>query len=137
MQGSVNERISEIFRISGSRNVNQWATRMGIAPTSLGDLLRKKTEPKYGTLLKILQDNPSISAEWLMRGDGPVYLQSEQGNLMDKNVCSEKNALFGTTTTSDGTEILRRLMNQIDGLQSELSALRKQNEMLTNKLLNA
>lgn len=84
MEETVNERIRLVMENFGYRSVRAFATKIGIAPTSLNDVIRKGAEPKFSTLSKLLVAEPLLSAEWLLRGDGKMMLSGEEvpGDLL-------------------------------------------------------
>lgn len=53
MKTTVNERITQIISQFGYKSKRSFAEKIGIAQTSLNDILRG-AEPKYSTLYKIL-----------------------------------------------------------------------------------
>lgn len=59
MKTTVNERITQIISQFGYKSKRSFAEKIGIAQTSLNDILRG-AEPKYSTLYKILEaEKPS------------------------------------------------------------------------------
>lgn len=54
MKTTVNERITQIISQFGYKGKRSFAEKIGIAQTSLNDILRG-AEPKYSTLYKILE----------------------------------------------------------------------------------
>lgn len=51
-----------------------FADKIGIAPTSLQNILSKTSTPNSKILYKFLQSYPNVSAEWLLRGIEPMLL---------------------------------------------------------------
>ncbi len=99
MENTINERIKYVMEIFGYRSVRAFATRIGIAPTSLNDVIRNGAEPKFSTLSKILEAETSLSAEWLLRGKGPVQMIPIEHSHY---------------------EILQRLANRVDRLTQDV-----------------
>lgn len=79
METTVNERITQIISQFGYKSKRSFAEKIGIAQTSLNDILRG-AEPKYSTLYKILEAEPLVSSEWLLRGEGEM-LKSQPTSL--------------------------------------------------------
>lgn len=71
MKTTVNERITQIISQFGYKSKRSFAEKIGIAQTSLNDILRG-AEPKYSTLYKILEAEPLVPSEWLLRGEGEM-----------------------------------------------------------------
>ena len=76
MDSSVNERINQLYKDSRERSIRSYAIKIGVAPTTLNECI-KGSEPRFSILSSILTGNPSISAEWLMRGTGNMYKNEE------------------------------------------------------------
>lgn len=71
MENTVNDRIKLLFERSGEKSIRQYAIKIGVAPTTLNECI-KGAEPRYGLVRKILDSEPSISTEWLLRGEGEM-----------------------------------------------------------------
>ena len=59
---------------SKSYTVNSFANEIGIAQTTLSTYFTKNRYPAYETIHAILHTFPDVSAEWLMRGEGEMYI---------------------------------------------------------------
>ena len=77
MVSTINERISIIISELGYRSVRQFANKIGIAQTSLNDVVKKNAEPKFSTIDKILKAEPSISPDWLLTGKGEMLKKED------------------------------------------------------------
>lgn len=55
-----------------------FALKCGIAQNTLSRQLSGAREVSLTTISAVLENNPEISAEWLMRGKGEMLLTSEQ-----------------------------------------------------------
>lgn len=120
MEQSVNERINMIIREYDYKSVNQLANKIGVARTSLNDIVKNNAEPKYSTLLKILEAEPSISAEWLLRGEGEMKKQSSE-------IVSEDNIKIDINMDSKDV-VIKALTEKIQRLESENAELRRKYE---------
>jgi len=133
MEDSVNDRIRAIFKQSDCKSMRSWGVKIGIAQTSLNSLLTGDTEPKYSTLHKILLVEKNISSEWLMRGVGPMYLQSGDSTTINIQKGGSNNNIASGGASVQGTSVDPDMINR---LLNEMQALREQNIKLTNKLLD-
>lgn len=82
MESTINERIALIISEFKYKSKRSFAERIGLAQTSLNDVLRG-AEPKFSTLNKILKAEPLISSEWLLTGDGPMLKDSSSNSNVD------------------------------------------------------
>lgn len=80
MESTINERIALIISEFKYKSKRSFAERIGLAQTSLNDVLRG-AEPKFSTLNKILKAEPLISPEWLLTGDGPMLKDNATSNV--------------------------------------------------------
>lgn len=68
-----------ILRIKGlikekGMTVNSFSKEIGIGQVTLNNYIRLNRYPAYETLHAILTRFPDVSAEWLMRGEGPMFV---------------------------------------------------------------
>lgn len=79
MKNTINQRIKEIIDLSG-KTINAYAMEIGVSQPSLKACVDGDNNPRFDTLQKILKGNPMISAEWLMRGIGDMFLSGDVKN---------------------------------------------------------
>lgn len=94
MNNVVNERIKCLFLRSGERSVRSYALKLGIAPTTLNECI-KGAEPRFSLLKAILDGEPSISAEWLLRGVGDMEIVNRSKDVIVEELQAEINMLKG------------------------------------------
>lgn len=71
MNSTINQRVETLYKLSKVKSIRQYALKLGISPTTLNQCI-KGTEPRHSLLLSILNGEPTISAEWLITGRGPM-----------------------------------------------------------------
>lgn len=71
MDKSINERIKQLATANGG-NVSRFAAKIGVSQPTLSSVVKGEYSPSFDTLDKILHLYPNLSAEWLMRGEGPM-----------------------------------------------------------------
>lgn len=105
MGETITERLAILVANSEHRSRRAFAQAAGLNEVSFNDNLRKGTEPRYNTLLAILTAYPKVSAEWLMRGKGDMFLPDEADvEAMER----DEAATEGDGLSSDITEQLRQ-----------------------------
>lgn len=67
------QRIKDLIDAKGL-SVNSFAKTIGIAQTTLNTYFKLNRYPAYETLHAILHTFPDVSAEWLMRGEGDMFV---------------------------------------------------------------
>lgn len=133
MDKFVNERISEIISKFEYKSRRAFAEKIGIAPTSLNDILNG-AEPKFSTLYRILSVEPFISAEWLMRGEGSMLKDPSQsiGDISGSTVVGNNVHGSGNNITNNSElaalqqqylEMLKKRDEQIDRLTAVIERL--------------
>lgn len=134
MDKFVNERISEIISKFEYKSRRAFAEKIGIAPTSLNDILNG-AEPKFSTLYRILSVEPFISAEWLMRGEGPMLRSDPSqsiGDIIGSTAVGNNVHGSGNNITSHAElaalqqqylEMLKKRDEQIDRLTAVIERL--------------
>lgn len=67
------QRIKELIK-EKELTVNSFSKEIGIGQVTLNNYIRLNRYPAYETLHAILTRFPDVSAEWLMRGEGPMFV---------------------------------------------------------------
>lgn len=94
MDKTVNERVKAVFEKSGERSIRSYALKKGIPPTTLNECI-KGAEPRFSLLKAILDGEPSISAEWLIRGIGRMEITETIDAKKIEELNAEINMLKG------------------------------------------
>lgn len=95
MENTINTRIAAIIKIK-EMNVTSFSKLIGIAQTSLRDVVTGGAEPKFSTLEKIIIAEPSINANWLITGKGEMLRQDAKEGINLSNVGTGNIANAGT-----------------------------------------
>lgn len=106
MESSVYQRIREFIE-DNKISVSKLSGMIGVPQTTLNRQLSGVGEIPYYTIEQLVAIFPNLSAEWLLRGKGEMYLQSQDSK--------EENS-------SDEVEILK---DEILRLQGEVRALER------------
>lgn len=120
METTVNERIALIISQCGYKSKRSFAEKIGVAQTSLNDILRG-AEPKYSTLYKILEAEPLISAEWLLRGKGEMLIASSPNEKKEEEALAE--SLFRNVLVEFMSMVNKRLKSIDNNTQSSVDKL--------------
>ena len=99
------ERINELMRKEGMSEL-QFAKRIGVPQSSVNGYLSGKNTPPTKFLTSVITEFSDVSAEWLMRGEGPMYISD-------------------IPTDSDTDEVLD-LKAEVTRLRAELAELREE-----------
>lgn len=121
MEKSINERIELLYKYSGERRVRSYAIKMKIAPTTLNECI-KGAEPRFSLLIDILNGNPSISSEWLMRGTGDMLLSEN----------AQKDTLISSSDSYKEEEV-NRLKEENIKLKEDISYLKGYNAAIIDQ----
>ena len=88
---SVKERVKELL-ISQSISVRKLSEQLGMSQVTLNSQLNSNNPAalKLETFLLILERFPNVSAEWLLRGSGNMFLSDKQGESDSGNVIEQE-----------------------------------------------
>lgn len=103
------ERINELMRKEGLSEL-QFAKRIGVPQSSVNGYLSGKNTPPTKFLTSVITEFSDVSAEWLMRGEGTMYISDIPAD-------------------GDSEQVLD-LKAEITRLRAELAELREENETL-------
>lgn len=131
MYDTVNERIAQIISKFEYKSKRAFSEKIGVAQTSLNDVLRG-AEPKFSTLYKILEAEPLVSAEWLLRGEGPM-LKSETGKI---NIDLISEQIESSSLVKVLVRSLESYQKHEDDLLNAIENLKKENNKLKQGLSN-
>lgn len=109
---TINERINALYKNSGERSIRSFAIKVGIAPTTLNECI-KGSEPRFSLLNALLNGIPSISAEWLLRGEGEMIKGTSSLNTKD----------FIGTQTPDSISFYERTIEKKEQKIEELTLM--------------
>lgn len=84
------QRIGDLIRDKGY-TIASFAHVIGIAQTTLNNYFKFSRFPAYETIHAILHTFPDISAEWLMRGEGSMYITDDLPILRGDETEDEEN----------------------------------------------
>lgn len=104
MEKKLRERISAFMDAEGL-SVNSLAKKINIQTRTLNNQLKTDTAISALTLLELLFQYPNLSAEWLLRGEGPMYNSKE-------------------SVESEYHEMIMRQQREIDGLYERIAELK-------------
>jgi len=115
MEDTVNERMKRlIFEVTGGRQT-MFAEKIGVAQSTINSIVGKRqTKPGYEILNRIRFEYPNINIDWLLTGEGEMFLSNkpaDQGQF--------------------GSEVERLLRQENEELRKDKSYLRNQVEFLT------
>lgn len=116
------ERLNQIYTQSGIRSIRQFAEAAGLVCGTLTDTLHNGTEPRYTLLRSILNSNPDVSAEWLMRGEGPMYKNDRVRANGNNNIPEVNNT---TTDSEDDIQVIAALQEEIRSQHETIKQLMK------------
>lgn len=128
------ERLNQIYTQSGIRSIRQFAEAAGLVCGTLTDTLHNGTEPRYTLLRSILNSNPNVSAEWLMRGEGSMYKNQTQSVSNSNSTDSSENAVANSGRKELFVKIIQEQLAKKDEQISNLSEQLRNKEELINKL---
>ncbi|NOY36868.1 MAG: helix-turn-helix transcriptional regulator [Chlorobi bacterium] len=95
----------------------QLADRIGVQRSGISHLLSGRNKPSYDFIQKLLHAFPSVNAEWLITGNGPMMKTGQQPGLFsdtDENppkpvaASGEKSLSFASEGTSTASKPVKQ-----------------------------
>lgn len=107
-------------------NETQLSVSIGVSPVNVNRWLRNTTMP-MSLIYKILECHPNLSAEWLLRGKGEMFITDDKGNstVFDK--------LLSSITSCGDSQYYESLLDMRD---KRIRELERENNTL-NKMAQA
>lgn len=96
MDNSIRLRIRDLinqYKISD----RQFAIHIGVSQSVIASMFAKETEPSAKVIKMILDADENISAEWLLRGKGSIFLTDESKfditNMLISTIVSQQETI--------------------------------------------
>ena len=92
------------FLQSENKSAAQFAEEIGVQPSGISHILSGRNNPSLDFVMKMLHRYSSLSAEWLLFGQGAMYKYTSQPTLFDiplSEGISEEAATDSTELTSE------------------------------------
>lgn len=86
----INQRIKALIEAKEC-SITSFSKKIGIAQTTLNNYFKYDRYPAYETLHAILHTFPDVSAEWLMRGEGDMFICDGMPVIRGDESDSEEN----------------------------------------------
>ena len=118
-------RIKEVITYSGLSE-RGFAIKCGLKPTTINNQLIGKREISLATIIAISSSFEEISAEWLLRDNGNMFIREETEPGMDKL----KSIVYTIANLQDEinekTVLTQRLLEENQKLKGELAMLKNE-----------
>ena len=109
MENSINERIKRVLS-EMKISVTAFSKIVGSVQTTINRQLNGETQLSAETVEAFLHFRPEVSAEWLMRGNGEMFLQNADGKTEDLQFLREKIIRL---------EAENKVLREVAGLRSD------------------
>lgn len=114
-------RIKQLITRMGA-STRAFALRCGLRQNTLSNQLNGMRELSLQTVAAILEMNPQVSAEWLMRGTGEMFNSEQQNSAETERI----NKLVDTIATlqeaiNAKNDTIATLIEKIKQLETQLS----------------
>lgn len=78
---SIGSRIKDLIHELRLNNKN-FGESIGTSGSAIGYLTKGGSKPSYEMLVAILETYPQVSEKWLMRGEGPMFINGEPASAV-------------------------------------------------------
>lgn len=123
---TINGRIREIIQSAGITD-SAFAKKIGVTQSVIASMFQRGTEPSAKVLTSILLTYEDVSAEWLLRGKGNMFIQTEETELGMEKL---KNIVYTIANLQDEinekTMLTQRLLEENQKLKGELAMLKNE-----------
>lgn len=125
------ERIMQIMQ---SLNMNQqdFAKEIGISAGSLSSILKGRNNPTLNHVEAIIKRFPNISLDWLVKGEGDMYVNNADAGTSDNGGRTQGTAQE-QTLSFDGTDSLQQPVdNASSGKNVQIAGQYNRNILMNN-----
>lgn len=139
---SINQRIKYLIDTLEKGVVSRFATKLGISHTTIASILpgsARESKPGFDVIEKILLAYPTISADWLVRGEGEAPKLDKPKSGGSNSVSNANNAFsvggsVGGGPAPDSGE-LQYLKDRVRDLEQQLRDQIERNNSLVDKII--
>lgn len=79
MEETVNERLAILVDQLANGKQKLFAAHIGVAPSTISNIIGYRlTKPSFDVLFKIKDKYPSVNLEWVVTGNGEMFLSSQE-----------------------------------------------------------
>lgn len=124
------ERVYKYIDFIGIKAI-PFEKKIGLSNGYLGKQLVRKADLGEGVLMKIIENCPEISPEWLLTGKGEMLKESVKSRL-NQNITGNSNIQSGndTSITGDSSQQVKELQKQLKEKDKEIERLKTQVDKL-------
>lgn len=125
------ERINELMRKEGLSEL-QFAKRIGVPQSSVNGYLSGKNTPPTKFLISVITEFSDVSAEWLLRGEGEMYISDIPKDGDTEEVIDLKVEITKLKLENE------RLLSKVEQMRRERDHAIKERDqlMLENRAIN-
>lgn len=145
----INDRISDLIS-DLQTNPNSFADQIGVKSPVIYNIIKgRRSKPSYDLLQKILITYSAINANWLLKGEGPIWKENKESIALDQGYETIENRIISLVdnlrtelglnpSLEELSELIRTLLKENMHQRNKIQALyTKQDkilELLRNKL---
>ena len=93
------QRLKQITKTKAG-SVKKLAEALGISENTIEGYMRGKNKVALNFIVDVLKTYPDISAEWLLRGEGDMYRNANNGNVNNYEINSHSTVHKGDVSDS-------------------------------------
>lgn len=112
---NISERLKQIIS-EKNLSIRAFAREINCANTTIGLLIKGKTEPGYSILFAIIDRYPEISSEWLLTGEGCMLRNPKQAFLAETKQVIEDYSNQHSEQVKEVIELMKEKNKQLEHL---------------------
>ncbi|WP_258097992.1 hypothetical protein [Marinoscillum pacificum] len=128
---AINDRISDLIS-DLQTNPNSFADQIGVKSPVIYNIIKgRRSKPSYDLLQKILITYSAINANWLLKGEGPIWKENKDSIALDQGYESIENRIVSLVENLRGDLGLNPSLEELSEL---IKTLLKENMHQRNKI---
>lgn len=110
----MNNRISQLLRVKDV-TASRFADLIGVQPSNISHIISGRNKPSLDFVVKVVENFPDISLEWLMFGKGEMFTNDKQKGVVN---ISEMNS--GERINEEQTNDIPAVPDLFSSIQTEI-----------------
>ena len=114
---AINDRISDLIS-DLQTNPNSFADQIGVKSPVIYNIIKgRRSKPSYDLLQKILITYGAINANWLLKGEGPIWKENKDSIALDQGYESIENRIVSLVENLRGDLGLNPSLEELSELK--------------------
>lgn len=97
------------------KSERDFARKVGLNQKTVNNIVNNQNSPNHSVVAKILKSIPNLSAEWLIRGEGPMWKEGPAPETQEPTTTKDKGKDWDEVTLKEFYELMQDTTKKLKG----------------------